>query len=121
MQPTKHFKGGRFATFVVSHHERGSPMIACLPRCCALACLVALAVLTLLPGDEIEPVRSRYYGLGLIEEHVLAYGLTAVFMLAGYARTWGTARIGIALGAYGGLLEAMQVLSPGRHPQVSDA
>jgi VanZ family protein len=95
--------------------------MARLARLGAGACAAGLAVLTLVPGGEIDPVRSGYYSAGLIQEHALAYALTTLLALAGYAGRWGVLGIGLALASYGAVLEMLQAFSPGRHAQASDA
>jgi VanZ family protein len=91
-----------------------------LARGASWLCLIALAVLSLLPAQEIDPVRNSYYGLGLSAEHVVAYAGTAMVLLGGYAGRFGLLRAGAFLVAYGTLLEAAQAFSPGRTPQAID-
>ena len=91
-----------------------------LARRASWLCLTALAVLSLLPAQEIDPVRNSYYGLGLSAEHAVAYAGTAMALLCGYAGWFGLARTGAFLIAYGTLLEAAQAFSPGRTPQAID-
>jgi VanZ family protein len=91
-----------------------------LARGASWLCLTALAVLSLLPAPEMDPVRNSYYGLGLSAEHVVAYAGTTVALLGGYGSRYGLVRAGTFLLVYGTLLEAAQAFSPGRTPQPID-
>ena len=91
-----------------------------LARAASWLCLTALAVLSLLPAPEMDPVRNSYYGLGLSAEHGVAYAVTGIVVLFGYAGRLGLVRAGAFLLAYGTLLEAAQAFSPGRTPQTID-
>ena len=91
-----------------------------LARAASWLCLTALAVLSLLPAQEMDPVRNSYYGLGLSAEHLVAYAGTAMVLLCGYASRFGLVRAGAFLVLYGTLLEAAQAFSPGRTPQAID-
>jgi VanZ family protein len=78
-------------------------------------CVAALAVLSLLPGDEI--VRT---GLPTRFEHVVAYAGSATVAAAGYGARFGSVRIIGLFWLYAGTLEYLQRLAPGRHPAVED-
>lgn len=81
----------------------------------APACLVLLAVLSLLPKDDM--VRTGADGRA---EHLIAYaGTMAVCALAWQAKA-GLRRIAVGLIAYAALLELGQHLSPGRTPALFD-
>lgn len=71
-------------------------------------CIALIAVLSLLPADDL--VRT---GVGGYAEHAIAYCGTAFLLRFGYRAPL---RVGLALVAYAGLLELLQALSPGRHP-----
>jgi len=79
----------------------------------AWGCIGLIAVLSLLPGDEM--VRTR---MGGHIEHAVAYAGTAMLLRLGY-QAWGK-QIAVGLVLYAGLLELLQNFSPGRHPGVSD-
>jgi VanZ family protein len=80
----------------------------------AWGCVILLAVLSLLPAEEM--VRTS---LGGHIEHAIAYAGTALMIGLGYP-TWGWKRMAIALVIYAGVLELLQNFSPGRHPAVLD-
>ncbi|MBD0276008.1 MAG: VanZ family protein [Acetobacteraceae bacterium] len=83
-------------------------------RAAMWGCVVLLAVLSLLPADEM--VRT---GLSNLIEHAVAYAGTALLAGLGY-RERGPGWIGAALVAYAGALELLQDFSPGRHSAVGD-
>jgi VanZ family protein len=78
------------------------------------ACALLIAVLSLLPGEEM--VRT---GVGGHIEHAVAYAGTAFLFGLTYPR-WEWKRIVIVLSTYAGILELLQNFPPGRHPAVSD-
>jgi VanZ family protein len=80
----------------------------------AWGCVILLAVLSLLPAEEM--VRTS---LGGHIEHAIAYAGTAFLFGLSYP-AWGWQRIAIALVIYAGILELLQNFSPGRHPAVLD-
>jgi VanZ family protein len=84
-------------------------------RAIGLACVAAIVVLSLLPGDE----RPHTGASGQIE-HAAAYFGTAVFLAAGFR----TVRDRIAtlslLVGLAAVLELIQRLIPGRHSQLID-
>lgn len=75
-------------------------------------CLVVLAVLSLLPAEEM--VRTGFSGRA---EHAVAYAGTGLLLAVSYARP---IRIAAALVVYAAALELLQNVSPGRHPAVGD-
>ena len=78
-------------------------------------CVVLLAVLSLLPAQQM--VRT---GLPGRLEHFVAYAGSAAIAMAGYgARRGGTQIIG-GFWVYPGILEYLQHFSPGRHPSIAD-
>jgi VanZ family protein len=77
-------------------------------------CTLLLAVLSLLPAEEM--VRTRLSGH---IEHAMAYAATTLLLRLGYGH-WGWLRPTAALVCYAGALELMQHFSPGRHPGVDD-
>jgi VanZ family protein len=77
-------------------------------------CVVLIAYLSLVP-EELE-VRT---GISGKLEHVAAYlGTSALLALSYPRKPW---LIVLGLAAYGGLLEVLQSLSPGRTPSILDA
>jgi VanZ family protein len=83
-------------------------------RIAAWVSIVAVAVLSLLPGSRI--VRTE---LGGSLEHVIAYTGTALLTALAYEER-GTLRPLALLVAYAALLEFLQKFSPGRHAQLRD-
>jgi VanZ family protein len=84
-------------------------------RLAAWACVVLLAVLSLLPGEEM--IRT---GLNSRIEHVIAYLGTMLLVGAAYGLRLGLFRLAVMLIAYAGVLEIGQIFSPGRHASVFD-
>lgn len=72
-----------------------------------------IAALSLLPAEDM--VRT---GVSGYLEHVLAYACTAALFGLGHAR-FGMLRIGSLMVAYAGVLEILQVWSPGRHAELA--
>jgi VanZ family protein len=81
----------------------------------APACIVLLAVLSLLPGNMI--IRT---GLNTRLEHVIAYLGTTIVVFVAYRSRLGLGKLTTALIAYAGILEVAQNFSPGRHPSMLD-
>jgi VanZ family protein len=77
--------------------------------------VMLLAILSLLPGDEM--VRT---GLPSRLEHVAAYAGSAAITMLGYGDRHGSTRIVGFFWAYAGILEYLQHFSPGRHPSIWD-
>lgn len=78
-------------------------------------CVILLAVLSLLPADEM--VRTSLPGR---LEHFIAYAGSAAVAVAGYGRSRGSMRIIGLFWMYAGTLEYLQHFSPGRHPSIAD-
>jgi VanZ family protein len=78
-------------------------------------CLVVLAVLSLLPVEEM--VRTGFPG-GV--EHFVAYFGSAAIAMAGYGRSRGGLQIVGGFWIYAGILEYLQRFSPGRHSTIED-
>jgi hypothetical protein len=77
-------------------------------------CVVLLAVLSLLPAQEM--VRTGFPGQ---LEHFIAYAGSAGIAMVGY----GLSRGGMCIGGFSacaGVLEYLQHFSPGRHPPLED-
>ena len=86
-----------------------------LCRVATWSCVVLLAVLSLLPAQEM--VRTGMPGQ---VEHLIAYAGSAIVATAGYQQSQGAFRIIGLLCIYAAILEALQHLSPGRHPSIGD-
>ena len=86
-----------------------------LARAAVALAAVALALLSLLPRDQM--VRTGAAGWS---EHLVAYGGTMTLAAIGYADRIGLARPCAALIVYAALLEIGQTLSPGRTPAFTD-
>jgi VanZ family protein len=78
-------------------------------------CVVLLAVLSLLPAEEM--VRT---GLPGRLEHFVAYGGSAAVAMAGYGTSRGGVQIIVGFWVYAGILEYLQHFAPGRHPAIED-
>jgi VanZ family protein len=78
-------------------------------------CLVVLAVLSLLPVEEM--VRTGFPG-GF--EHFVAYFGSAAVAVAAYGRSRGTIQIVSSFWGYAAILEYLQRFSPGRHSTIED-
>ena len=80
-------------------------------------CVVLLAVLSLLPLEEVEAVRT---GLPGQVEHIIAYAGSSAVTMAGYGLSGSTARIIGCFWLYAATLEYLQNFSPGRNPALVD-
>jgi hypothetical protein len=76
-------------------------------------CVVLLAVLSLTPGEEIEPLRTDLPGQ---VEHIIAYAGSAAIAMAGYGLNRSPVRIIGWFWLYAGVLEYLQHFSPGAEP-----
>src|SRR5712691_24261 len=90
-------------------------LIMTLCRILTGCCVAVLALLSLLPAQEM--VRTGFPG-GL--EHFVAYAGSAAIAMAGYGTSRGVVRITTCFWLYAGLLEYLQHFSPGRHPSIGD-
>jgi VanZ family protein len=81
------------------------------------ACVVLLAVLSLMPLEEIEAVRT---GLPGQIEHIIAYAGSTAIAMAGYGLSRGAARIIGCFWLYAATLEYLQNFSLGRNPTLVD-
>lgn len=91
------------------------PDLPKLFRLAAWACLLLLAVLSWLPGEDM--IRT---GINGRIEHVIAYLGTMLLVGAAYGLRLGLFRLAAMLIAYAGVLELGQNFSPGRHSSVFD-
>jgi VanZ family protein len=80
-------------------------------------CVVLLAVLSLTPGEEIEPLRTDLPGQ---VEHIIAYAGSGAIAMAGYGLNRRPAWIIGWLWLYAAVLEYLQNFSPGRNPALAD-
>ena len=78
------------------------------------ACLLAIAVLSLIPGNW-----QRRTGLPGSAEHVIAYLGTGAILGVALPRCRSLWAISFLV-AYSGLMEFLQVFSPGRDPSIAD-
>jgi len=79
--------------------------------------VVVLAVLSLTPGEEIEPLRTDLPGQ---VEHIIAYAGSGAIAMAGYGLNRGAVWVIGSLWVYAGILEYLQHFSPGRNPAIVD-
>ena len=89
--------------------------IITLARLAGSLAIVAIAVLSLIPGN-IRPHLVDQPKL----EHVAAYLLTAAFLTLGYGKDRYPTFIAAGLSLYSVILEIAQLGIPGRHAQVLD-
>jgi VanZ family protein len=94
-----------------AHKDTLSAML----RFASLFSIVLLAVLSLLPAEDM--VRT---GLPGRLEHFIAYAGSATVTSGGYGDRYGTMGVIGFYWAYGGILEYLQRFSPGRHPSIWD-
>jgi VanZ family protein len=99
--------------------DKRGPMRASLVdtplRVLTWCCVIVLAVLSLLPAEEM--VRT---GLPGRVEHFVAYAGSAAIAMAGYGASRGVLQIIGGFWVYAGILEYLQHFSPGRHPSMAD-
>lgn len=89
-------------------------------RLAAWGCVIALAVLSLLPGKEFVRTDLARLGHGKQIEHFIAYfGATTIVGLAYQTRLTRLA-VALILIPYAALLEIAQIYSPGRGASVLD-
>ena len=84
-------------------------------RALTWCCVILLAVLSLLPAQEM--VRTGFPGR---VEHFVAYAGSAAIAMAGYGANRGGMQIIGGFWLYAGILEYLQHFSPGRHPAIED-
>src|SRR5258708_14322376 len=94
--------------------DEESPMVK-LSRAFAFGCLVLLAILAWVPGEEM--VRTGFDGR---IEHVVAHFGTSVAVSLSYGFRIGQLRLIGILVCYAGILELGQNFSPGRNASVFD-
>jgi len=80
-------------------------------------CVVVLAVLSLTPGEEIEPLRTDLPGQ---VEHIIAYAGSGAIAMAGYGLNRRPFWIIGWFWLYAAVLEYLQHFSPGRNPAAVD-
>jgi VanZ family protein len=89
--------------------------VTSLLRFLTWCCVLLLAVLSLLPAQEM--LRTGFPGQ---IEHFVAYAGSAAIAAAGYGLRWRGMRIIGCFWIYAGVLEYLQHFSPGRHPSIQD-
>jgi VanZ family protein len=94
---------------------RASRLVSTSLQVLTWCCVVLLAVLSLLPAQDM--VRT---GLPGRLEHVIAYAGSAAIAMAAYGASRGLAQIIAGFWLYAGILEYLQHFSPGRHPALGD-
>jgi len=85
-------------------------------RALAWLCVLTIAVLSLLPGDE-----RPHTGLSARFEHATAYAGTGFFFWFGYSAPRQRALFWIGLAIASGVFEVLQNFIPGRSPSIFDA
>ena len=85
-------------------------------RAAAWCAIAAIGILSLLPGDEVAPIRSN---LGGHFEHVVAYVVTALITAIAYP-DHSRFKISLSLMLYAAALEYLQRFSPGRVSSLVD-
>jgi VanZ family protein len=93
---------------------RAGPFATSL-RVLTWCCVILLAVLSLLPAQQM--VRTALPGR---VEHFVAYAGSAALGMAGYGASRGAIQIIGGFWVYAGILEYLQHFSPGRHPAIED-
>jgi VanZ family protein len=81
------------------------------------ASVILLAILSLMPFEEIEAARTDLPGQ---VEHIIAYAGSTAIAMAGYGLNRGHVRIIGWFWLYAVILEYLQNFSPGRNPAVVD-
>jgi VanZ family protein len=90
-------------------------LVMTLIRVLTWCCVILLAVLSLLPAQQM--VRT---GLSGRVEHFVAYAGSAAIAMAGYGASRGSVQIIGGFWVYAAILEYLQQFSPGRHPAIED-
>jgi VanZ family protein len=93
----------------------GASLLVTSLRVLTWCCVILLAVLSLLPAQEM--VRTGFPGR---LEHFVAYAGSAAIAMAGYCASRGSLQIIGGFWVYAGILEYLQNFSPGRHPAIED-
>jgi VanZ family protein len=96
--------------------QKKSIVVTIISRVVAFASILAIGVLSLVPGDD-RPHTMLPGGI----EHALAYMGGAFFLCFAYRSRLSPIRVVVLLTAYGALLELCQLWIPGRNGQVLDA
>jgi VanZ family protein len=91
-------------------------MVKMALRIVALVSLIAICVLSLVPGEY----RPHTIILPSVFEHVAVYTVAGLSVGLAYAGRLSSIRLILVLTAYGALLELCQLWIPGRHGQTID-
>jgi VanZ family protein len=81
----------------------------------AWICIVALAMLALLPATDVPQT-----GFPNLVNHLIAYAGSSLIAVAAYHRKLRSELVIVAICCYAGILEYLQTFAPGRHPAVED-
>jgi VanZ family protein len=79
--------------------------------------VVLLGVLSLLPSEKVDAVRTNLPGQ---VEHIIAYAGSGAIAMAGYGLNRGPVQIIAWFWLYAGMLEYLQNFSPGRNAALVD-
>src|SRR4029077_6663680 len=90
-------------------------LVITLLRVLTWCCVILLAVLSLLPAEEMERT-----GLPGRLEHFVASAGSAAIAMAGHGASRGGVQIIGGFWVYAGILEYLQHFSAGRHPSIAD-
>jgi VanZ family protein len=101
--------------FVSPQHTFSGPVRRWV-RALAWLCVLTIAVLSLLPGEE-----RPHTGLAGRLEHAIAYAGTGFFFWFGYSDPRHRALFWIGLAIASGVFEVLQNFVPGRSPSIFDA
>ncbi len=93
----------------------GARLLITACRVLTWCCVLLLAVLSLLPAQDM--VRTGVPGE---LEHLVAYAGSAAIGMAGYGANRGGVRVIGGFWVYAAILEYLQHFSPGRHPSLVD-
>src|SRR6266404_6959787 len=93
----------------------GARLLITACRVLTWCCVLLLAVLSLLPAQDM--VRTGVPGE---LEHLVAYAGSAAIGMAGYGANRGGVRVIGGFWVYAAILEYLQRFSPGRHPSLVD-
>jgi hypothetical protein len=97
------------------HLQDLSPMVIWFFKIAAWACVILIALLSLVPGEA----RPHAVSSGQLE-HIVAYAGTAALFATAYPKNWQTFLICVLLPSYSVGFEILQTLVPGRSPQLLD-
>jgi hypothetical protein len=94
--------------------------LAALLGVAAWVCIAIVAVLSLLPGQDLVRTDLARLSYGKQIEHFIAYFGTATCVALAYRTRLSRRRLGLILVAYAALLEIAQLYVPGRESSLRD-